>query len=109
MEDAQDALLEVFGEMDEQLEKEVRRLGELRRIREQDPGGFRFWKGGIKLMIDEFYIVDTEPALEGVDVATNASTVATNFTRYTVAPSTVFTQSTRLTGWVVDAWMRLMM
>lgn len=47
---------------------------------------------------DIFYIVDTEPALEGVDVATNATTVATAFTRYTVAPTTAFSQSTKITG-----------
>lgn len=49
---------------------------------------------------DTFYIVDTEPALEGVDVATNATTVATAFTRYTVAPTTAFSQSTKITGYV---------
>jgi elongator complex protein 1 len=47
---------------------------------------------------DTFYIVDTEPALEGVDVATNATTAITAFTRYTVAPTTVMSQSTRITG-----------
>lgn len=49
-------------------------------------------------MTDTFYIVDTEPALEGVDVATNATTVATAFTRYTAAPTTAFSQSTKITG-----------
>lgn len=47
---------------------------------------------------DTFYIVDNEPELEGIDVATNATTVATAFTRYTVAPTTAFSQSTKITG-----------
>jgi elongator complex protein 1 len=47
---------------------------------------------------DTFFIVDNEPALEGVDVATNATTAASAFTRYTVAPTTVFSQTTRMTG-----------
>ncbi|KAK4687641.1 elongator complex protein 1, partial [Tremellales sp. Uapishka_1] len=84
LEDAQESLTEVFEEMEGQLKKEMSRLGELRRIRLEDP--------------DSFYIVDTEPALEGVDVATNATTVATAFTRYTVAPTTAFSQTTKMTG-----------
>lgn len=51
-------------------------------------------------MPDTFYLVDNDPELENVDVATNATTVATAFTRYTVAPTTVFSQSTRMTGCV---------
>ncbi|RSH95270.1 hypothetical protein EHS25_000356 [Saitozyma podzolica] len=84
LDDAQEALLEVFEEMEGQLDKEVARLAELRKIRTEDP--------------DTFFIVDNEPALEGVDVATNATTVMTTFTRYTVAPTTVMSQSTRITG-----------
>ncbi|ORY20535.1 putative Pol II transcription elongation factor [Naematelia encephala] len=81
--DTQEALAEVFEEMEGQLDKEMARLKDLRVIRETDP--------------DTFYIVDNEPALEGVDVATNATTTASAFTRYTVAP-TVFSQSTKITG-----------
>ena len=49
---------------------------------------------------DTFYIVDRDQDLEGVDVATNATTQASAFTRYTVAPTTAFSQSTRMTGCV---------
>lgn len=51
-----------------------------------------------QLTPDTFFLVDNEPELENVDVATNATTVATAFTRYTVAPTTAFSQSTRMTG-----------
>lgn len=51
--------------------------------------------------IDAFYIVEREIDIEGVDVATNATTVASAFTRYTVAPSTMFSQTTRMTGYVL--------
>lgn len=50
--------------------------------------------------VDAFYIVEREIDIEGVDVATNATTVASAFTRYTVAPSTMFSQTTRMTGYV---------
>ncbi|WVW79282.1 hypothetical protein I302_101249 [Kwoniella bestiolae CBS 10118] len=84
LEEAHEALMETFEEMEGQLDKEVNRLKELRKIRENDP--------------ESFYIVDTEPAIEGVDVATNATTAVTGFTRYTVAPTTVFSQTTKMTG-----------
>ena len=48
-------------------------------------------------IVGTFYIVDNEGALEGVDVATNATTNASAFTRYTVAP-TLFSQTTKITG-----------
>lgn len=38
LEDAHEALTEVFEEMEGQLIKEMNRLDELRRIREEDPG-----------------------------------------------------------------------
>ncbi|WVR09089.1 hypothetical protein IAU60_006151 [Kwoniella sp. DSM 27419] len=84
LEEAHEELVEVFDEMDGQLDKEMKRIMELRKIRETDP--------------DSFFIVDTEPAVEGVDVATNATTAVTGFTRYTVAPTTVFSQTTKMTG-----------
>ncbi|WVQ81518.1 hypothetical protein IAT38_003642 [Cryptococcus sp. DSM 104549] len=84
LEEAHEVLTEVFEEMQGQLEKEMRRLDELKTIRERDP--------------DSFYIVEREVDIEGVDVATNASTAASQFTRYTVAPTTVFSQTTRMTG-----------
>ncbi|EAL20131.1 hypothetical protein CNBF2080 [Cryptococcus deneoformans B-3501A] len=84
LEEAHEALIEVFEEMDGQLDKETRRLKELNEIREKD--------------YDAFYIVEREIDIEGVDVATNATTVASAFTRYTVAPSTMFSQTTRMTG-----------
>ncbi|GMK55839.1 hypothetical protein CspeluHIS016_0208950 [Cutaneotrichosporon spelunceum] len=84
LEEAEETLTETFDEMDEQLNKELRRLDDLRHIRRTDP--------------DAFYLVENDVELENVDVATNATTVATAFTRYTVAPTTVFSQSTRMTG-----------
>ena len=51
-----------------------------------------------KLTSDTFYIVDHDPDLEGVDVATNATTQASAFTRYTVAPTTAFSATTKMTG-----------
>ncbi|KIR40475.1 elongator complex protein 1 [Cryptococcus deuterogattii Ram5] len=84
LEEAHEALIEVFEEMDGQLDKETKRLKELNEIREKDH--------------DAFYIVEREIDIEGVDVATNATTVASAFTRYTVAPSTMFSQTTRMTG-----------
>jgi hypothetical protein len=39
LDDAHESLMEVFEEMQGQLEKEMSRLDELRQIREQDPGG----------------------------------------------------------------------
>ncbi|KAL7421377.1 putative elongator complex protein 1 [Cryptotrichosporon argae] len=83
LEEAHEAALEVFEEMRGQMDKEVARLKELQRVRLEDP--------------DTFYIVEHEFDMENVDVATNATTVATAFTRYTVAP-TVFSQSTKMTG-----------
>lgn len=84
IEDAHEALAEVFEEMDGQLDKEMARVKELRNIRRSDP--------------DTFFIVEHELDLDNVDVATQATTVATQFTRYTVAPTTVMSQSTRMTG-----------
>lgn len=84
IEDAHEALAEVFEEMDGQLDKEMARIQDLRKIRLADP--------------DTFYIVEQELDLDNVDVATQATTVATQFTRYTVAPTTVLSQSTRITG-----------
>ncbi|WOO84954.1 Elongator complex protein 1 [Vanrija pseudolonga] len=84
LDDAHEELSEVFQEIEGQLDKEMKRLAFLKKLRLEDP--------------DTFYIVDNEPELENVDVATNATTVATNFTRYTVAPTTAFSQSTRMTG-----------
>ncbi|WVQ75470.1 hypothetical protein IAR50_005095 [Cryptococcus sp. DSM 104548] len=85
LEEAQETLIEVFEEMEGQLDKEVKRLVELNGIRQKDP--------------DSFYIVERELDLEGVDVATNATTATgiSQFTRYTVAPSTM-SHLTRFTG-----------
>ncbi|WVQ93259.1 hypothetical protein IAU59_000325 [Kwoniella sp. CBS 9459] len=84
LEEGHEVLMEVFEEMEGQLDKEMKRIFELRKIRENDP--------------ESFFIVDTEPDIEGVDVATNATTAVTGFTRYTVAPTTVFSQTTKMTG-----------
>ncbi|OWZ30446.1 elongator complex protein 1, partial [Cryptococcus neoformans AD2-60a] len=102
LEEAHEALIEVFEEMDGQLDKETKRLKELNEIREKD--------------YDAFYIVEREIDIEGVDVATNATTVASAFTRYTVAPSTMQTAKSkrgkkRATGrrGTVDEWEYLVM
>lgn len=104
LEEAHEALIEVFEEMDGQLDKETRRLKELNEIREKDYGtsdlSFEIYRL-IPKNIDAFYIVEREIDIEGVDVATNATTVASAFTRYTVAPSTMFSQTTRMTGYVL--------
>lgn len=84
IEDAHEALAEVFEEMDGQLDKEMSRIQELRKVRLADP--------------ETFFIVEQELDLDNVDIATQATTVATQFTRYTVAPTTVLSQSTRMTG-----------
>lgn len=105
MADAQSNALEVFEEMQGQLQKEVDRLLLLRKVREDDPGMSRascIWCTSLT-QADLFYIVDNEPALEGVDVATNATTQASAFTRYTVAPTTLFSQTTRVTGYAAHS------
>jgi elongator complex protein 1 len=38
LEDANEALIEVFDEMDGQLDKEMSRIEELRRVRRENPG-----------------------------------------------------------------------
>lgn len=111
LEEAHEALIEVFEEMDGQLDKETKRLKELNEIREKDYGTsdptfeyIRKKKSSLSpplKKIDAFYIVEREIDIEGVDVATNATTVASAFTRYTVAPSTMFSQTTRMTGYVL--------
>lgn len=110
LEEAHEALIEVFEEMDGQLDKETKRLKELNEIREKDYGTsestfeyIRKKKSSLTppKKIDAFYIVEREIDIEGVDVATNATTVASAFTRYTVAPSTMFSQTTRMTGYVL--------
>lgn len=111
LEEAHEALIEVFEEMDGQLDKETKRLKELNEIREKDYGtsestllNISEKKNRAYLLqkkIDAFYIVEREIDIEGVDVATNATTVASAFTRYTVAPSTMFSQTTRMTGYVL--------
>lgn len=111
LEEAHEALIEVFEEMDGQLDKETKRLKELNEIREKDYGTsestFEYIRKKNRAYpppqkkIDAFYIVEREIDIEGVDVATNATTVASAFTRYTVAPSTMFSQTTRMTGYVL--------
>lgn len=110
LEEAHEALIEVFEEMDGQLDKETKRLKELNEIREKDYGtsastllNISEKKSSLSpsKKIDAFYIVEREIDIEGVDVATNATTVASAFTRYTVAPSTMFSQTTRMTGYVL--------
>lgn len=102
-----EAALEVLEEMRGQLAKEMARIDELRKIRDVDPGEYYTAAKGKALTVsDTFYMVENEPALEGVDVATNATTQASAFTRYTVAPTTVFSQSTRVTGWAVRLQVR---
>ncbi|CED83780.1 IkappaB kinase complex, IKAP component [Phaffia rhodozyma] len=80
--EAQNVIMEDLKEIEEQMEKQVDRLQELKVLRTQQP--------------DAFFMQD-DPALENIDVMTDA-TQATAFTRYTVAPSTVLTRMTGMTG-----------
>lgn len=50
LDDAQEALLEVFEEMEGQLDKEVARLAELRKIRTEDPGEYGVWRVACHLL-----------------------------------------------------------
>ncbi|KZO97412.1 IkappaB kinase complex, IKAP component [Calocera viscosa TUFC12733] len=72
--DAASNILDDLEEMSEQLSKQVARWDELQAKKALDPSGF--------------YNDDNDnPLLHNVDVQSSASTVATNFTRYTLAPS----------------------
>ncbi|KZT60539.1 IkappaB kinase complex, IKAP component [Calocera cornea HHB12733] len=67
-------VLEDLEEMSEQLSKQLLRWDELQAKKRSDPAGFYNDDGD-------------NPALHNVDVQSSASTVATNFTRFTVAPT----------------------
>ncbi|KAK2463075.1 hypothetical protein APHAL10511_004730 [Amanita phalloides] len=71
---------EDLREMREQLQKQVKRVRELRLIKIEEP--------------DAFYGIE-DPTLHNVDVMTDVSMAATAFTRYTAAPSTVSRTSKR--------------
>ncbi|KAJ3966250.1 IkappaB kinase complex IKAP component [Lentinula raphanica] len=71
---------EDLAEMKEQLRKQLSRVRELRIRKVEEP--------------DEFYGVE-DTALHNVDVMTDVSMAPTAFTRYTVAPSTIASKSSK--------------
>jgi len=68
----QERLLDELEEMRDQMDKQVKRLAELRSKKAENP--------------DAFY-VENDPALDNVDIMTDTSTQITQFTRYTSVPS----------------------
>ncbi|THH29047.1 hypothetical protein EUX98_g5147 [Antrodiella citrinella] len=78
--DSRAQIVEEIGEMKEQLRKQVQRLRELRVKKLEEP--------------DSFYgVEDTD--LHNVDVMTDVSMAPTMFTRYTQAPSTVASRTSK--------------
>ncbi|WFD06264.1 Putative elongator complex protein 1 [Malassezia vespertilionis] len=77
--DAQAAAMDEAGDMDAQLGKQVARLVELEAKKKSNPSSF--------------YMDETLPGLENIDVMSDTMSQLTQFTRYTTAPS-VQTQST---------------
>ncbi|KAJ9111710.1 hypothetical protein QFC19_001070 [Naganishia cerealis] len=75
LEDAHEQLVDVYDEMEGQLDKEVSRVAELIHKMAEDP--------------DSFFMIESEPAMENVDVMTEATTAVTGFTRYTVAQTAI--------------------
>jgi elongator complex protein 1 len=101
LEDAQETLMDVFDEMEGQLDKEMNRIEELvgpGGKMETDPGAFppclvvEKTSANLRtspLRQDSFFMIESEPALENVDIQTDATgtTAGSMFTRYTVARS----------------------
>ncbi|KAJ9102595.1 hypothetical protein QFC21_002996 [Naganishia friedmannii] len=83
LEDAHEQLVDVYDEMEGQLDKEVFRVAELLQKMVDDP--------------ESFFMIESEPAMENVDVMTEATTAVTGFTRYTVA-QTAITGTSRTTA-----------
>ncbi|KAJ9121784.1 hypothetical protein QFC22_002406 [Naganishia vaughanmartiniae] len=83
LEDAHEQLVDVYDEMEGQLDKEVSRVAELIQKMAEDP--------------ESFFMIESEPAMENVDVMTEATTAVTGFTRYTVA-QTAITGTSRTTA-----------
>ncbi|GAA5945114.1 hypothetical protein JCM3775_000913 [Rhodotorula graminis] len=79
----QQRLLDDFSEMDEQLDKQISRLGELKAKYEENPYYY-------------FCIDDPAAALENVELAPDGmSDAGTAFTRYTVNPTTLASSTRR--------------
>lgn len=74
-------LLDEASDIDEQLEKQLTRIGELRIKKEREPNGF---------------YGEDDPALDNIDVMSDTSTQMTQFTRYTTTAS-IATQSSLAT------------
>lgn len=45
------------------------------------------WSISTRTAVDSFFMIESEPALENVDVMTQATTAVTGFTRFTAAKS----------------------
>lgn len=89
LEDAHEQLVDVFDEMEGQLDKEVSRVAELVVKMGEDPGKHVLHHDSRvfakALLAESFFMIEGEPAMENVDVMTEATTAVTGFTRYTVA------------------------
>lgn len=93
LEDAHEQLVDVYDEMEGQLDKEVSRVTELMKKMAEDPGkhcvvGLNIAEL-IHLALESFFMIESEPAMENVDVMTEATTAVTGFTRYTVAQTAI--------------------
>lgn len=90
-----------MNEMKEQLRKQLNRIRELRVKKVEEPGELNtiplryFFFVQRLFLLDEFYGVE-DTALHNVDVMTDVSMAPTAFTRYTVAPSTTASRTSKL-------------
>ena len=82
---SQENLLEEADEMIEQLDKQMTRLKELRQMKSEAPSSY---------FLEE--TIENNPALDNVDVSSEATTAVTQFTRYTQRASTF--ASSAMTG-----------
>jgi elongator complex protein 1 len=95
LDDAQEQFIDTFDEMENQLEKEMDRIKELSKKLDSDAGmsgRTLHWRATrdsdhVSHQTDGFFMIESEPALENVDVMTNATTAVTGFTRFTAAKS----------------------
>lgn len=92
--------MDTFDEMEGQLVKEMSRIKELRAKVDHDPGEpmdmygicakgclTDYLRDHGHPALDSFFMIESEPALENVDVMTQATTAVTGFTRFTAARS----------------------
>lgn len=103
--DLQQRLLDDFGDMEEQLDKQIARLGDLKSKYEENPCALAFLSLVVLGTADRgaradyyFCVDDPVAALENVELAPDGmSDAGTAFTRYTVNPTTA-ASSTRKTS-----------